>query len=478
MYDIIIIGNDLSSLVAAVISVFYGKATVLLSSHGLPATYTIANYNFNTNPLPLTGLGTNQIFSDFLSELGIFHEYEKNIVLLRPSLQFFFPNQRIELYNNNEELLMELQRELSVDEQELKNFCMNLSSLSNSSDILIKSSLRLHTKYRNRFISSLQSFSELLKLCWLLFRIILKIRNHKVLENIYKAKLQLLLNFSKEKVSFFSSLFSYILSFSSRDFYYLLGGKRSLMDAIKEIFISHGGQVIDKGSINKIVPGREIKIDIDGREIESKNLIISTMSGGLNILLGDKKMRRIKNHIKKIQNKYYAFTLHMGIMTKGIPEKMAPYSAIYVSENEDILDNMIYVELSLPEDFGRAPCDKRALSATALLKNSPLFLSNLEFNNITEIIMKYLKTVIPFLEVNLDYLNVEASIEFSKKYHNILNESYNIKSGTLFNNSFSPKRTHMKNIYIMNGRSQSGLGCEGEIMAGRNAAFSIITQEE
>jgi len=482
MYDTIVIGNDLSSLVAAVTSVRHERKTILISDGGVPDIYMTSGYNFNVTPVPLTGLGPDQIFSSFLSEIGISFENDINVHLLNPAIQIFLPNHRIELYNDINEFLIELQREFPCKESANQAFCIDLLRMKSLTDIWMKKNLDAISERRGRYISFIQCFPELLKEGLLFLKILLKIKNNKELQILFKVILQLLLNFREDKNAFFPSLLPYILSLSNRGFYYLRGGKILLMDAIKKTFISYGGEIIEKGSVSGIISCEKIRVSVDGygdiSEVEGKNLIVSTISDAIPLILCDKNMRRLKHRIKKYQTRYYAFTLHMGILNKGIPEKMMPYSAIFIEEKDVCIDNTIFVELSLPEDIGRAPNDKRALSATVLLKDSPCLLSNLELKSTAEIIIRYLKSVLPFLEENLDYLDVDDSIELSKKYHNILNKTYRIKTGAILDTIFFPKRTSLRNIYLVDGISQTGLGHEGDIISGRNAAFSIITKEE
>ena len=71
MYDTIVIGNDLSSLVAAAVISHHGKKTALLSEGDAKHVYSDFGYTFNIDPLPLTGFGPAQICSRLLEDLGI-----------------------------------------------------------------------------------------------------------------------------------------------------------------------------------------------------------------------------------------------------------------------------------------------------------------------------------------------------------------------------------------------------------------------
>jgi phytoene dehydrogenase-like protein len=152
---------------------------------------------------------------------------------------------------------------------------------------------------------------------------------------------------------------------------------------------------------------------------------------------------------------------------------MAPYVAVVPDKNKPVMDdNIIFLEMSAPYDTGRAPAGKRALSATIFLEKSPLFSTDLELEERSKAIIGHLEALFPFLRENLDYLNVEASIELSRKYQKMVNRKYRIKANPFIGAKALSGRTPLKNVYLSGGALLSGLGFEGEIISGRNAALS------
>jgi phytoene dehydrogenase-like protein len=171
----------------------------------------------------------------------------------------------------------------------------------------------------------------------------------------------------------------------------------------------------------------------------------------------------------------------MGVMEKGIPEKMASYVAIVIEDNNKLLDfdnKIIFMEMSAPDDEGRAPIGKRALSATIFLKQSPKALGNFELEEIAKTTIENIETLLPFLRENLDFLNMEASIELSRRYQAVLNQKYLIKAVPFLGMTSLSHKTPLKNIYLTGGMLLAGLGFEGEIISGMNAARSAISQED
>ena len=69
MYDTLIIGRDLSSLIAALTCVREGRKTVLVMEGDPEMAYREAGYAFPFDPRPLSGLADRQIFSRFLRNM-------------------------------------------------------------------------------------------------------------------------------------------------------------------------------------------------------------------------------------------------------------------------------------------------------------------------------------------------------------------------------------------------------------------------
>ena len=154
---------------------------------------------------------------------------------------------------------------------------------------------------------------------------------------------------------------------------------------------------------------------------------------------------------------------------------MARYVVIVVKKDGDIKDdNIVFLEISAPNDTRKAPLKKRALSATVFLKDSPGTLSNLELEEKSKTILDHLEGFLPFLRENLDYLNMEASIALSRKYHEVVNQKYQMKADPFWGIAALSNRTSVKNIYVTGGMLLPGLGFEGEVISGINAANATI----
>jgi phytoene dehydrogenase-like protein len=481
MYDTIVIGNDFSSVVAAVTSVRYGHKTILLSDTPPPLCQNESCYSFNVHPLPLTGLGPGDMLSDLLSGIGISFDNDDNLHLLSPALQVILPNHRIDLFDDIPKFMEEIRREFPQTEVEIPNLAPDLARIGNITDEWFREILVDTPRCYRRFNSSIRIFREILKRVIPLSRLFLTLYRHRELQQLYKGKLYLLSGSDIDRNAFFPRVMPYILSLSNRKFYDYTGGIAGLIDFVRNIFSSYGGILIKNAHICRITPGAEISVTLEGAEemseITGRNLIISTRSDSLPILLDSKKTSGIKRRLRRIKKPYYPFTLHMGILDKGIPEKMSPFVAIAIDEHKDIIDNnMVFVSMSARNDTTRAPVNKRALSATVFLADSPLSLGDTELTRWSEHIIKHLEAVIPFLKENIDYFDLDSSIKLSRE-HNLISQRYMIPADFRFGINDILPGGFSRNIYLTGDMLPPGLGCEGEIISGMRAAFSTIKME-
>jgi len=131
--------------------------------------------------------------------------------------------------------------------------------------------------------------------------------------------------------------------------------------------------------------------------------------------------------------------------------------------------NPLFLETSIPGDILRAPDGKRAMSITTFLKNPPRSSTTKPWKKWTESMLKNLNSFLPFLNENIDFIDLEKSIYVSKSYHRTINLKYTMKKPIL-GMSFLTGKTPLKNVFLTGGMMMPGLGFEGEIMSGLNAA--------
>lgn len=484
MYDTIVIGNDVSSLIAAAVLSHRGRKTVLISESDNQYIYSESGYTFHIDPLPLTGFGPDQICSHLFSSLGIPRAESTDPRLLNPCFQIVLPDHRIDYFYDQEKLLADLKREFPDQAEDIRNIYASISNITDFIQQWIgKNPYLYHSNYKELFFF-IKKYPTLMKERLRLSKKFQAIKNNRSLHRAFEAQIVFFSNFFQNSQNQIDILSAYILSLPLRGMYYHVSGKESLMQSLRSIFIHSGGLLINNCSVNSISIKKEINIAIAAYDklstIIGRYLIASTKwekCGSL--LLNERRFGRLKRRLKLLEVFNYPFTLHMGVHEKGFPEKMATYIAIICNNGHPVIDNnIVFVQSSSSGETERAPSGKRVLSATVFLKESPLTLSDGEFRDISTSIFQSLETFLPFLKENLDYINIDKSIELSRKYQGLVSLKYRMQTSPFLGLTNISPHTPVRNVFITGGMLLAGLGFEGEILSGVNAATAIIEQEE
>jgi hypothetical protein len=144
-----------------------------------------------------------------------------------------------------------------------------------------------------------------------------------------------------------------------------------------------------------------------------------------------------------------------------------------VRDGNDIMtdQDLVFLETSLPGETARAPEGRRAITATVFLADSPLRLNDQELKEAATNIINSLEGFLPFLRENIDYLHVEKSIAFSRRYQEMVNRKYRTRRRPFLGMITLSPRTRLPNVLLTGGILRAGLGFEGEIIAGMDAAL-------
>jgi phytoene dehydrogenase-like protein len=484
MYDTIVIGNDVSSLVAATLMAHHGGKTVLLSEGDNQYVYTESGYTFPIDPFPLTGFGPEQICTRLFSSLGAQCEEIPDPRLQKPCFQIILPNHRIDFFNDKERLLKEMQREFAVHGEDIRRMYISVSKIYDFFEQWIRKNPYFYPCNYKELITCMKNIPGLIKERLQLSKSLQAIKKNPSLYRVFEAQMAVFSNYVHGSQIHSNLLTAYIFSFPFRGIYYHANSKESLMRSLRSMFIKSGGHWINNCSVNNVSMRKEINVDIDSYDrmstIRGRYLITSTKWEKFSaLLLNNRKFRRLKRKLKSLQPLYYPFTLHMGVYEKCIPEMMASYSVILGNhDNAKLYNNIVFLESSFCGETERAPSGKRALSVSVFLKESPLTMSDVELTDISTSIFQSLDAFLPFLKENIDYINVGKSIEIAKKYQGLVNLKYSMDTASFFGLHNISHKTPVHNVFITGGMLLAGLGFEGEILSGVNAAKAVIEQEE
>jgi phytoene dehydrogenase-like protein len=474
MYDTLIIGRDPGSLIAALASVRQGRKTVLVMEGDPEMEYREAGYTFPFDPRPLSGLADQQILSRLLGDMPPVDDEISPSRIMNPAFQVILPGHRIDLFQDRERLLNDLIREFPERVGEIKRFYRAVSKAGSLVERwiaedetgglgLMKGILRKLA----RLPAAIASRSAL---------VIRASGADDPFRRVVEAQLNFLSNLEMDG-NLFPVSAGYLLSLPMRGLFYPYGGMIALMSRLRRAFTEQGGILKDGCSVIRVETKPDVTVDLEcggaSSTLRGRKLIVSAQWEKLELLLpGRKVLPRPNRHFASIHPTAYPFCLHMGVHEEGLPENMAS-CVVVVRDGTGPVTNrdLVFLQTSLPGETDCAPEGRRAISATVYLADSPLHLSDQELKDAAAGIIESLEEFLPFLRDNIDYLRVDQSIFLSRRYQEMVSRKYRTRRRPFFGISTLSPQTRLSNVLLTGGILRAGLGFEGEIIAGMDAAF-------
>lgn len=476
MHDLIIIGDDLSSHVAAAVTAGYGLDTVLVAEHGAGGLFLSGDFAFNIDPTPLSGFGADQTCLSLLAELDI-PPIERECNLLNPAYQIILPEHRIDFFNEKDALINELTREFPECAHEIKDFY----EAAQTKGAIFSEWLHSHPLIQPR---SLKDYRDYLKLMPHLvvhqidkFKFYKILNNNPSLEKVFEAQ-EALLSCTTGNKNSFSSSFQHSVPF--RGVYHFQQGKQTLFNSLVKKIEANNGLYLSPCEVLNIKNRNVIEIEIadpagNSSVISAKKLILSTKWEKMHLLFADKKKINWSERLSPVTVSRLPFTIHLGCKRHSIPEKIAHYMAVVPDVHKDIYDdNLIILESNMPAIDPESVSDKLSLSATVFLPADAAFWSHDNLAAQAASLIDRLEFFLPFLKENIEFFDLDKSIEISKMSHGVINPKYKMRNSFFTGFAARTNRTNFQNIYLTGASLLADAGFEGEILSGMNASSRII----
>jgi len=476
MQDVIVIGDDLSSHVAAAACASFGLNTALIAEGGLGGLFLVDDYAFNIDPLPLSGLNYNQICHLIFEKLDL-KDIQKEAFELNPAYQIILPEHRVEFFCKKEALLSELSREFPDCSRDIDDF---YESAIKHADIF-SDWLSRHPGIRPKTLKDFLNYVKLLphfikhKIEINKFKNCLK--NNAALNKVFEAQ-EILLSSKVNSQNNFSS--NYQICAPLRGVFSFRQGKQFLFNSLINKLEAKKGFYLSSSIINNIKVGKTIDLKVIGRnenqyELSSKFLIVSTKWSGLNRIFASKKFVNIESWISPARITHLPFSIHLGCNASCFPEKMARHVAVVSEVSRELLDNnLVILESNIAPNENVSATEKIALTATVFLPNPPEFWSKSNLSMVASSIIERLEFFLPFLKDSIDFFDLEKSIAVSELSHNVIIPKYQISNSFFCGFSARNISTRYKNIFLTGGSLLSDAGLEGEIISGINSATKIL----
>ena len=480
MYDLIVIGDDLSSYIAAAVASHWGLSTVHIAQNDSSVKNSIDAYAFNIDPTPLTGFGINQTGSSLFAELNIPFA-EQDASLLNPAYQIILPEHRIDYFNDKDSLVGEIIREFPEMSEQITNFYDAVSKNSTAFIKWLHDHPFLQPKSIKDYYNYLKFIPNLIRFNFNAKKFERNILQNSSFRKILEAQC-VLLSCAKDSYNSFISHFHY--SAPLRGIYHFPQGRQTLFKLLTKKLKASGGLYISDNKSVTFKNGKTIEAELEDCEgaisnISARYMIISTKSEEMCFLLKSKKKINFSTLTKPFNISHYPFTIHLGVSQKFIPEKMAKHVAVISNPDKDIYDNnLILLESNISSGEKKGSADKKMLTATVFLPNDSTSWSKEYLESQAHSIIERLEFFLPFLKENIKFIDINKSIDISIKYRNTVNPKYMPIKSSLTGFSAQNNKTRFRNIYLTGASLLTDAGVDGEIISGMLAVYRVLDKRK
>jgi phytoene dehydrogenase-like protein len=475
----IVIGSDLSSLTAALISAYHGKSTALIIERDPPVSVSEKGYVFDTRNMYCDGIQPGGVLLRLLKMLGLSLPENTRIP---PPLQVVFPDHRITHYDDPELLTKEMEREFGVSPKVIKNLYIKvLREIENVLSSEPTGETLLGTK---------KPFQPLLlnlrKIIWRKITFPFnfhELKKYPPLTDTFRGFASVLANVDADKLDPLS--LSYALFILSKGIFLNHDEYHRLIEQLRVKFESLGGHIVKDCDIQKVSIGKPVSVEVKiGEEvfiIDGESIIASAKWEKLSTTLADdKRLSSLLRKYRKRESSFlYPFTFFLGVRERGLPEMMSETVIVMSDESQHFLkENLLIITRSPRSDTSYAPEESCSVSVTMFLEDPPRKLNDSVLRHLIQNSLETLGDFLPFLSENIDFLADEESINFSRTYQDVVNRKIHVKKGPSSEISILSNRRKLRNIAITGGELLPAFGIEGEVISGIEAAKRVIEKME
>ena len=478
MYDLMVIGDDLSSYTAAAMASDSGLKTALVSENGSTGYCVIGDIPFHSPITPWMDLGENQFFSSLLKKMGIYPD----VHLLNPAYQIILPEKRIDFFHDKEDLSRELGREFPELSADIELFYNEAEKNSAKAEKWLQEHPLIQPQSIKDYFDYFKIIPYLIKGFFDSARLKNMMSRDPSFRKVIQAQ-QMLLSFKADKLNSFFSFFQYCAPL--RGAYSIAQIKNELFDSLINKINEHEGIHISNCELTTIKKGHPVELSYTDQNgvsstIQAANLIVSTKWQNTRLLTGTKNNFSFRDLLRPAKIAYYPFTIYCVVNPACLPEKLARHVAIISDLDKDIHsdNNLIILESDVTGESMSNRSSKVPLSATVFLPDHPDVWSKENLEKTSDAIMEHLENFLPFLKDNILYFDINESINISLKQRSIINPRYQIRNSFLTGFAAKSNKTRFNNIYLTGASLLADIGFEGEVISGMNAVSLIISQRK
>lgn len=480
MYDLAVIGNDLSSQVAALAAAKRGMNTVLIREGGHPCLYSQQGYVFPLDPFPPLGFGSGQTIDRFLSLTGIkLPQSNRPESSIKPLLQVILPDNRLDIAADGEQLVQEICRAFPNLGNRRIIFKRAVAEANKRIDCLVERFFNFPYAPQRNFAAFSQDLISTLR-WWIYSPSYLNLMRKEQSVGTLLRSLGIVSSYRHIR-SVFDPAFAYAMALPLRLCPPGSQGRGVFFQYLKNNY-RNTGKIFENHTVIRIKLLNNISLELaDGDLVEvvkAKRLIVSAGWEKLNLILGRDFKESHAKLLSAIRPRLFPFTIHLGIKERAIPEKMANY-VIFLNgdKKSSAVDDMIFLETGDRGEEAFAPDNRKALTVTILTGTPPWRMRADDLKTVAAQALSSLQSFLPFLQENIDFLEVDHSIAIARKYQEMLNHRHEAKRSWSVGFGVHSHQTIHPQVFFTGAMLWAGLGYEGEVLSGLAALEMALRKE-
>lgn len=346
-FDIVVLGGELSGLVAATLCASRGYRVALVGAKRRPDRYKCGAFSLPVEPFALVGLESPAV-QRAVDELHFTHLLRRKIKAGGPGFQLVTPDARLDVVADDPALHRELERELGDGAAadlaaRAAELARGLDAMLSGDDVIPPASSRRRREHARQLAAESQRASELLGAAPPLVRALLAAPAAATCDLVPAEHNDLV------RVRAFDAW--------RRGTPRIDGDLGGLREILLEKLQSHSGELIDDAPVELSyswggkVTGLELR---SGDKLGTNQVIAAMPVDELAVLVGAKGMKKIGEPIDLFEPGGYRYTLNLVVDEAGIPEGMGR-TVLCVGDLEAPLEgaNFLRIQVGEPDDRAR-----------------------------------------------------------------------------------------------------------------------------
>ncbi len=481
LFDVTILGSDLSGLIAGALLVKRGYNVLIADVEAQAHVKKIGEYRLRRFPGMFFGFGKGQIFSEIFTELGIPFLDKKRFLMAEPGFQIVTPARRVDLPQSRDELFRTVSLEFPKESGKVVSLISDVDRYAQVirgffvNDVVYPPSTWGEGRAAKKALANVSDlYKEAIR------------TDYGEFVDRYELSPEAR-TFVDGQVQYLSPVYpdapnlayaANLLGLTNNGIFQVEGGIKVLETLYRERISAYRGVCHRTPAIEHIEFGKytEIKFADQKEPIKTKAIAVCDNPEEFFKAWSPKHLKSdFKEKLELPPPGQHDFVLYVGIDANVVPVGMGPNVILVQDPRRELIDdNLIMISLSAPDDEALAPIGKRLLAARVKIRPQNGVMEERTADMLCERIHAALRELMPFLDDFTDFVAKKESYELYR-IERAEAWSQNIDDDKL-GVALLHNRTPHKSVFYTGKAVLPGLGMEGEAVSARNLV-SIIAEE-